>query len=62
MLNDLPAAKQISSDEQYSLLAHEAVARQVEGDWQVRDPPLVNSLQDVRPGNVEQSDVTAQIT
>ena len=30
--------------------------------WQVKGPPLISSLQDVKPGTAEQSDETAQIT
>ena len=41
---------------------HAVVARQVDEALQVRGPPAVSSLQDVRPGTVEQSDVTEQTT
>ena len=30
--------------------------------WQVKGPPLISSLQDVKPGTAEQSDETAQKT
>jgi len=55
-------SKQVSEAEQYSSSAHEVVARQVDVAWQVRGPPLVISLQDVKPVTVEQSDVTPQTT
>ena len=47
---------------QYSPLLQVAVARHEEVAWQVSGPPMVSSLQDVKPVTVEQSDVTAQIT
>ena len=40
----------------------EQVSAQVAGDWQVRGPPVINSLQDVKLGTAEQSDVTPQDT
>ena len=50
----------MSSEVQYSPSEHDA--RHEEVAWQVREPPLVSSLQDVKPVTVEQSDITAHIT
>ena len=47
---------------QYSSKVHGIVARHVDVVWQVRGPPIVSSLQDVKPVTVEQSDLTEQIT
>ena len=47
---------------QYSPLLQAAVARHEEVAWQVSGPPMVSSLQDVKPVTVEQSDLTEQIT
>ena len=58
----IPGAKQILSAVQYSSSVHTAAAKHVESAWQVRGPPMVSCLQDVKPVTVEQSDVTAQIT
>ena len=53
---------QIPKLEQDSPSVQGVLGRQVEGDWQVSGPPLVNSVQDVSPVMVEQSDMTAQMT
>ena len=58
----IPAGRQISRAEQYSPSTQEAVARQVVLAWQVRGPPLNNSLQVVEPVSMEQSDMMAQNT
>ena len=58
----IPADRQISTAEQYSPSAQEAVARQVVLTWQVRGPPLNNSLQVVESVSAEQSDMMAQDT
>ena len=50
------------SEVQYSPPVHEVIARQVEVAWQVRGPPLINSVHDMKPTTVEQSDTTAQNT
>ena len=47
---------------QYCPSSHNVGARQVAGDWQVRGPPVLSSLQDVKPVTVEQSDDTEHVT
>ena len=59
---NLPISWQTLRDEQYSPWEHEGTARHVEVDWQVRGPPVISSLHEVRPVTVEQSDVTEQNT
>ena len=59
-VTSLPGATQILLAVQYS--PSEQVSAQVAGDWQVRGPPVINSLQDVKLGTAEQSDVTPQDT
>ena len=58
----IPGAKQVSTDVQYSSSVHDVVARQVDVAWHVNGPPLIDSLQEVRPITVEQSDVIAHTT
>ena len=49
-------------DKQYSPSLHDVVVPHEAVAWQVRGPPRVSPLQDVKPINAEQSDVTAQNT
>ena len=61
-MNIVPAAWQMLEEIQYSPARQSELARQEELLWQVMGPPFVTSLQVVKPGTVEQSELAAQIT
>ena len=61
-IEEVPAVQHTSTDIQYAPSVQVDEVPHEEVGWQVRGPPAVNSLQDVKLVTVEQSDITEQIT
>ena len=59
---EVPAVQHTSTDIQYAPSVQADEVPHEEVGWQVRGPPAVNSLQDVKLVTVEQSDITEQTT